>query len=155
MSWMQTYSGNVLEYYSDDISQININDIAKHLSKICRFNGACREFYSVAQHCVLVSEDLKYLGYDIEHQFYGLLHDAAEAYIGDIIRPFKNESMSKFENELLLRIIRALELPEDKYLLHKEAIKYSDNRLLMAEKQQLMAIPQKNGNLNVNLPLLL
>ena len=144
MSWMQTHSGIAFDYDSDDLSQITIEDIAAHLAKICRFNGACKEFYSVAQHSILVSEDLKYLNYSINYQLYGLLHDAAEAYIGDIVRPFKDEYMSNFENKLLSRILSSLELSEDRYFLYKKAIKCSDNRMLLAEKHQLMATPQRD-----------
>jgi uncharacterized protein len=144
MTWMQTYSGIAFDYNSNDCSQITIEDIAAHLSKICRFNGACKEFYSVAQHSVLVAKDLKYLGYDIKHQLYGLLHDAAEAYVGDIVRPFKSEYMSNFEDKILVRILSALGLSKRESLSYKETIKHSDNRLLITEKHQLMAIPQRD-----------
>src|SRR5271157_3544054 len=148
MTWMQTHSGIAFDYNSNDLSQITIEDIAAHLAKICRFNGACKVFYSVAQHSILVAEDLRYLGYSINYQFYGLLHDATEAYIGDIIRPFKDEHMSHFENKLLSRILHSLGLSEDNYFLYKEAIKKSDNRMLLTEKHQLMATPQRDWELN-------
>jgi len=61
---------------------INIEDIAHSLSMQCRFNGQTPVFYSVAEHSVFVSELC-------EHGKAGLLHDAHEAYLGDIIRPIR------------------------------------------------------------------
>jgi hypothetical protein len=64
-----------------------IEDIAPMLSRQCRFNGAMRsdvEIYTVAQHCCLVSDHLP-----DELKLEGLLHDAAEAYTGDLIKPIK------------------------------------------------------------------
>lgn len=68
-------------------SEVDIRDIALQLSRICRFNGALRpdvEIYTVAQHCCLVSDHLP-----DNLKLEGLLHDAHEAYIGDMIKPIK------------------------------------------------------------------
>jgi hypothetical protein len=64
--------------------EIQINDIAHSLSQICRFVGATRVHYSVAQHSVLASE-LAPRG----QRLAALLHDASEAYLADIPRPIK------------------------------------------------------------------
>lgn len=77
---------HVLDPRPDDIK---IADIAASLSKLCRYTGHCKQFYSVAEHCYLVSVILeKELGRP-EAAMWGLLHDAQEAYIGDMSRPLK------------------------------------------------------------------
>lgn len=83
-NWIQTHSGR--QYYPQDprISDVLIDDIAHALSMQCRFVGQCNRFYSVAEHSVHVSRLVP-----PEHQLAGLLHDATEAYLGDISRPLK------------------------------------------------------------------
>ena len=64
-----------------------IQDIAESLQKLCRFNGHTSQFYSVAAHSVFVSELMCYYG--LGDPMEGLLHDAVEAYLGDIPTPIK------------------------------------------------------------------
>lgn len=89
--WIQTYTGGQFSYYDCKPGDISIRDIARALSNICRFTGHCKRFYSVAQHSVLVSEHTI-------NQFYGLMHDAAEAYVGDMNRPMKSVIGSEYKN---------------------------------------------------------
>lgn len=63
----------------------NINDIFGALAKICRFGGQLSHFYSVAQHSVLVSRIAP-----VHLKKAALLHDASEAYLGDVVKPLKN-----------------------------------------------------------------
>jgi len=81
---MNTQSGIEISFGEDlvIVEELDVYDIAHALSNICRFNGHCREFYSVAQHSVLVS-------YHCENKLEGLMHDAPEAYLGDVIAPLK------------------------------------------------------------------
>lgn len=65
-------------------------DIAHALSLICRFNGHCSRHYSVAQHSLLVADIIESQGHGPEIQLLALLHDAAEAYVGDLVRPLKH-----------------------------------------------------------------
>ena len=83
--WIQTYTGRKFYPTHPRAADVHILDIAHHLSLRCRFSGGCREFYSVAQHSVLVSQMVPE-----QDALWGLLHDAAEAYTGDLIRPLKH-----------------------------------------------------------------
>lgn len=66
-------------------SEILIRDIAIALSRIPRFGGHTLRPYSVAAHCLQVSDLLPY-----RLKLAGLLHDASEAYLGDVIGPLKH-----------------------------------------------------------------
>lgn len=88
-AWIRTYTGGKLYYFYPEKSKIYIEDIAHALSLICRFNGATKEFYSVAQHSVFVADKVKENGGTKEEIYSALMHDAAEAFISDVPSPFK------------------------------------------------------------------
>ncbi len=77
-------SGVEFNLLRPDPTTIHIGDIAHHLSQICRFTGGTRVPYSVAQHCVQACELAP-----PEWKLAALLHDAAEAYVGDVSSPVK------------------------------------------------------------------
>lgn len=85
-SRIETSSGRRVELLDPKAESICILDIAHSLARIGRFNGHCTDFYSVAQHSVLVSNLLA----ETDREKEGLLHDAAEAYIGDVVSPLKS-----------------------------------------------------------------
>lgn len=67
--------------------EFDIEDIAHALGNICRFNGHCRQFYSVAEHSLLVVALVEHL--QLGDPFEALMHDAHEAYVGDMPAPWK------------------------------------------------------------------
>jgi len=87
---MQTYTGRKFWPLDPDPNDVCVKDIAHSLGLLCRFGGHVDRFYSVAEHCLLVSYAVA-----PENALHGLLHDATEAYVGDMIRPLK-QSMPFF-----------------------------------------------------------
>ena len=82
--FISTFLGNHFYPQNPRIEDIDIEDIAHGLAYTCRFNGQTTEFYSVAQHSLMVAD----LVAD-ELKLEALMHDAAEAYLGDVVKPLK------------------------------------------------------------------
>ena len=82
--WIETYTGKKVYPLEPDEKTLCVEDIAHALALTCRFGGHCSEFYSVAQHSCLVSDLCPG-----ELKLAGLMHDAAEAYLGDVVSPIK------------------------------------------------------------------
>ncbi|MEW5729978.1 MAG: phosphohydrolase [Pseudomonadota bacterium] len=85
MPWIQTEKGRRFDLVATSPAQVDVEEIASALAKICRFNGHSRYFYSVAQHSVIVADMLP-----PDARVYGLFHDAHEAYVGDLATPVKD-----------------------------------------------------------------
>lgn len=83
-NWIETRSGKRVSVENPLPNQFDIKDIAYALSNTCRFNGHCSGFYSVAEHSVAVA-----LRLPPDMRLAGLLHDATEAYLGDVPSPIK------------------------------------------------------------------
>lgn len=84
--FLQSFTGRKIYVTDPRPEDVCIEDIAHALSLICRFGGHALKHYSVAQHSVLVSSLCTK-----EHFFAALLHDASEAYVGDMVRPLKRQ----------------------------------------------------------------
>ena len=99
--WFCTASGRKFFPAAPTVEMVCIEDIAHALGNICRFGGHCRRHYSVAVHSVGVS---MLVHPDLAMQ--ALMHDATEAYMGDMVKPLK-EVMPEFEamEEKLWRLI--------------------------------------------------
>ena len=141
--WIETYTGKRIYPLHPDPEQIDICDIAHHLSLICRYTGACSQFYSVAQHSIHVSYIVRQLIPEAVDEEYrrksiltALLHDAAEAYLGDMSSPVK-QSMPKYveaEKVLLGMIMKKFGAVGGDW----EIVKKADYIMLATETRQFM-----------------
>lgn len=137
-TWITTASGHSFDLLQPDPFRITPEDIAHHLSHLCRYTGACSKFYSVAQHSVFVADLLP-----PRLKFAGLMHDGAEAYTGDVSSPMKEalrELAPGFLEHVHYAIEQAVELrfgieltPEDRHI-----IKHADLVALATERRDLM-----------------
>jgi hypothetical protein len=130
---MSTFKGRVVDIFNLKVEDIEIEDIAHSLGMLCRFGGHTDRFYSVAQHSIRVARLQK-----PEHQLEGLLHDAGETYVQDLIRPIKRQpEMSAYvnlEDQIYAVIARKFGL-SGKLL---PFVKYADNAVLKSEIRQFL-----------------
>jgi len=99
---MTTFTGKWINPFYMTPDDLEIRDIAHHLSNICRYNGATNKFYSVAEHSLLIARQLSHYNQPANYVMTGLMHDACEAYLGDIITPIKGfiPDFKHLENQL-------------------------------------------------------
>lgn len=139
---VQLHSGFCVDLLAPDLSGLTLTDLATHLSRIARFNGATRPApYSVAQHSVLVAQILEAQHHTLLLQRAALLHDAHEALMGDIATPVKIALGRHVVHELEARLQAAIAwrfglLPS---LLHHWAVQEADAAALATEWRDLMS----------------
>lgn len=143
-----TYSGNYFDFINPHLNQFNIYDIAHALSNCCRFAGHAREYYSVAQHSVLVARFVMRNAAPVDIIDYGragLLHDGAEAYLGDITRPLKQllPDYKAIEARTEAALFAAFRIPQPL----PKIVKHADLVLLSTEQRDLMPPHDDNWSL--------
>ena len=135
--WMQTFTGRL--YWPEDPrpGDFDIKDVAHSLANICRYGGHCHRFYSVCEHSCRVSLAVKYLGGTSEEQYEALLHDAVEAYIGDVVWPLKRAP--DMAGYLIIEKRNEIAFGEQFGLAPKQPgiVKHCDLVLLATEKRDL------------------
>lgn len=126
-----TATGQYFNFLEPDPLLIDIRDISTGLSNTCRFGGQCKRFYSVAEHCVLMS-------HIVPERFalIALMHDAAEAFTGDIPKPLKQllPDFAVIEERVEFAVSQAFGIP----VKLPPEIKTADRQMLCAEQMQVM-----------------
>lgn len=140
---IQTLKGRAFDLLEPDPSKLDIEEIAHSLSLICRFNGHVRRFMSVAQHSVVVARLIEAMG-DGEHRnsrvaYDGLMHDATEAYVGDMAQPLKAllPEYKRIENSIADAIAKRFQVSNPM----PDLVKIADGVSLLWERRDLMAPP--------------
>jgi hypothetical protein len=153
-SWFQTYTNEVFDLLNPKLETIHVSDIAHGLALQCRYNGATPEPYSIAQHSILVldlvtrkafpqSKGIKdweghrvlfcHLG-NLHMVQWALMHDAAEAYLGDIVNPLKKAlpDYQKIEARLEEAIKERFEIETPQSV--RDVVKEADTLALLIER---------------------
>lgn len=140
--WLQTYTGGMWEAERPETYSYDIKEIAHALSHVCRFAGHTREFYSVAQHSVVVYELVRGVApSDIVLQLAALLHDAAEAYCLDVPSPIKGMPMMREYRAWMGRTETTIAHQYGCYDdMHSPTIKRADLIALATERRDLMTL---------------
>lgn len=107
-SSISTISGRFFDLLAPDKYEFQIEEIAHALSNICRYTGHSEVFYSVAEHSVLVSRLVPE-----KYALCGLLHDASEAFVGDVSSPLKKllPDYRRIEDSIQAAIAAQFNLP--------------------------------------------
>ena len=150
MTWTQTHTGCAVDLLNPRADTIRAHDLAVAQSRIVRFNGHTLpdlQPYVVAHHAHLV-ESLMPEGTPPVVRLAALLHDAHEAYVGDLITPLVqamaalSPSVPVLVDQIKFRLQDAIEtavgMPLDVRLDHHDAIHFADMLALAAEKRDLM-----------------
>lgn len=130
MTWILLNSGGRFDYLEPEKSVFSMQDIAQGLSRINRFIGQTITPFSVAQHSVNVSYIVP-----PEQAFAALLHDAAEAFVGDVPSPLKQvlgEAWKRLEDRVEAELFKRLNVNP-----HTSEIKYADLLMLATERRCL------------------
>jgi len=138
--YFETASGHKIDLSNPKTSDIEFDDIALALSRIVRFSGqtrAAQQGYSVAAHSVWISVYLEQRYSDCALALYGLLHDAHEAYTGDISLPLKSVAgmqavLAPIEKRLQKAIHQKLKLLQPTQKFYR-CIKHADQQALRIE----------------------
>lgn len=138
--YIHTFSGK--NFYFNDPSTVKITDIAHALSNICRWTGHVKRFYSVAQHSVICAQQCPAFG------LRALLHDAAEAYIGDINKPLKTllgQTIIDIESRIERAVWTRFGLSLEPGQVERRTVKSVDQRVGATEALQLMNVQNCRG----------
>jgi len=136
----RTHSGILFDLADPKAVDVDITDVAHQLSMQVRFNGACSRFYSNAEHsinCAKVAQRFPDLNV---HPLFALFHDAAEAYVGDMISPLKkNDGFFKdVEEKILVQVFKKV-APDLDFFDQYDKHKVIDHTVTMIEGNALVS----------------
>jgi len=140
MTWILTASGRQFDVRHPYCGNVNLGDIAHSLAQINRFNGHASRPYSVAEHSLLVAEIVRVMGGNPHAQMAGLMHDAHEAYCGDLHSPGKDDighDWHLFEDKFSRTVRTYFEL-NCAFVDHAPLVKRADLIALATERRDLM-----------------
>ena len=147
MSKILMSNGEYYDYSQPWESEYDVLTVAQALSNICRFNGHTREFYSVAQHCVEMSNLVP-----PNYALAALMHDAHEAFVGDVPTPLKRLLGQQFADiDLLAQLNIATRFGIPYNSLTSKVIKNADMIMLSTERRDLLP-PHFNDDVWPQLP---
>lgn len=154
--WLATSLGGMWSIEHPADRDVFIDDIAAGSARTCRYAGQLRddvEFFSVAEHAIEMTVWAIQNGYIqyLEDALAILLHDASEAYFGDMPTPLKQllPEFRAFEDRAQDVIIRAFGLTAENTVITKKTIKEIDNRIRVDERPRLIAEPAMSAGHNV------
>lgn len=140
---IRTFTGRMVDPFNMRAKDIDIVDIAHALGMTCRYGGHVSRFYSVAEHSCLVSFALPR-----ELALWGLLHDAGEAYLGDIPTPIKTDIHREREDAIMRAVIERFDLDP---VAMPDEVHSIDGRILADEMLDMMDYDPKRIPLGVKI----
>ena len=152
--YIQTAHGGRYQPLNPDPDSITLQDVAHSLSQICRYIGHSKFFYSVAQHCVLMARALRNEGHEAMIIRTALMHDAHEAYVGDVPGPHKaairasGGGYDEIEALAWRAVAKRFRLP----LALPDKIRDADLRMLVTEANQIMLGGMRGGGWPIATP---
>lgn len=139
MTIATTFSGLGLSLLDPQPDQVDIHDIARALSQINRFNGNTRFPYSVGLHSLMAAEAGASIGHTAQFKLAALMHDAAEAYVGDVSTPVKELLGDKFRDiERRVSEVIYRKYGVDEVLVYSDTMRDIDRTLANAERSLLI-----------------
>ena len=129
-SSISVVGGNFFNLLQPEESEYDIDLVATALSNLCRYTGHVTRFYSVAEHSVLVSQIVPQ-----KYALEGLLHDASEAFVGDVSSPLKKllPEYQRIENNIQEDVAKRFNL----HYPFPEEIHKADKQLYWSERKTI------------------
>lgn len=141
--WILTASGGQFHYLANDPDELHIPDMARALSRDCRYGGHLSDqfeddIYSVAQHSVYVYRLLVLKGAPERVLPWAVAHDLPEGYWRDMMTPLKDviTEYRPLEDRTAETLRIKYGIPYDEEV--ESYVKWADMQLYFAERRHLL-----------------